>query len=239
MAHRFLRSRQRRLIGASALVLSSWLGAGCAAAGTVLAGAEAAPESSYAYLGMVLPLADGADGAGRFVQRYWVDHLTYAYDGQPGEVEAEAWGGEAALGYTRAQGRAWWAVYGGLAYRDTDLDPDDRSSEARGSHTRLRLQLEGETDLVAGLRLNANASYVFGVDSYWTRLRLFYPLAGGLRVGPELVYQGDDDYQANQVGAVLDGLRLQQASLAVKAGISRLEGQSSTGYVGIELGYDW
>lgn len=239
MAHRFLRSRQRRLIGVWALALSSWLGAGCAAAGTVLAGAEASPESSYAYLGMVLPLAGGGEGAGRFVQRYWVDHLTYAYDGQPGEVEAEAWGGEAALGYTRALGRAWWAVYGGLTYRDTDLDPDDRSSEARGSHTRLRLQLEGEADLVAGLRLNANASYVFGLDAYWTRLRLFHPLTGHLRVGPELVFQGDDDYQANQVGVVLDGLRLEQANLAVKAGVSRLEGQSSTGYVGFELGYDW
>ena len=113
------------------------------------------------------------------------------------------------------------------------------SSEARGSNTNLRLQVEGETDLAADLRLNANASYLFGLDAYWTRLRLFYPLGRGLRIGPEVIRQGDEDYQAGQIGLVLDGLRLEQANLAVKAGVSRLEGEGSTGYVGFELGYDW
>ena len=62
-----------------------------------LGGFEYSGAGSYAYAGVIMPLSKHPTDS-RFVQKHWVDWLTYSYDknGQP--IDAGAAGLEAALG---------------------------------------------------------------------------------------------------------------------------------------------
>ena len=56
-----------------------------------LGGAELSSGNSYAYLGLVAPLTKKDDSGSGFVQRYWADWLTYTYNKNAEEIQAQAW----------------------------------------------------------------------------------------------------------------------------------------------------
>lgn len=200
-----------------------------------LAGVEASPGNSYTYAGLLMPAFGGNLGHG-FVQRYWLDRVTYRYDSNGTTIEAEAPGAEAALGYVSPTAGGSVSGMLGVLYRDTSLSPDDRDSAARGGQWRLKAQGELSQALGDDLNLGLMGSYVFGQRGYWARARLGHALGNGLRAGPELVFQGDPDYQVIQAGAFLSGLRLSPTIEAgLKAGIRDQRDESRRGYAGLEL----
>ncbi len=200
-----------------------------------LAGAEVSPGNSYAYAGVLLPAFGGNLGEG-FVQRYWVDRVTYRYDSNGQTIEAKGPGAEAALGYVTPTTGGSLSGMLGLVYRDTRLSPDDPDSAARGAHWRVKAQGEFNHALTDELDLDLMASYVLGQRGYWSRARLGHALGNGLRAGPELVIQGDPDYRVTQYGAFLTGLRLSSSVQAgVKAGMRDQRDESTRGYLGLEL----
>jgi len=200
-----------------------------------LAGSELSPDNSYSYAGLLLPAFGGNLGDG-FIQRYWVDRLTYRYDSAGRRIDAESLGAEAALGYVTPTANGSLSGMLGVLYRNTDLSPDDPDSAARGSKWRIKAQGESTQRLAGELELGLMASYVFGQKAYWSRARLGYPLGDGLRAGPELSLQGDPDYRVTQYGAFLSGLRLGTGIQAgLKAGIRDPRDEGSQAYVGLEL----
>lgn len=200
-----------------------------------LAGAEVSPDSSYVYMGATLPIHGSRLGSG-IVQRYWLDRLTYSYKNNGRNIDARAWGAEGALGYQGNPSWGWWGTYFGLLYRDTRLSPDDLGSTSRGGKIRGRFQLEGERDLNDAWRVNGNASYVFGQDSYWIRGRVLYKVNGRISTGLEMITQGDPDYNAAQLGWVVLGLSAgPNVDLGLKIGAKRTKGEAAQGYLGIEL----
>ena len=74
-----------------------------------LSGAEASRADYYTYLGVIVPGPYRENGKG-FFQRYWLDRFGYEYLGAPGKVEADVWGGEAALGYGSPTRDGWWSM---------------------------------------------------------------------------------------------------------------------------------
>lgn len=202
----------------------------------VLTGFEVSRDSQYAYLGLALPLPGQRLGQG-LVQRYWLDYLSYRYEKTPlQDVDAEVVGGEAALGYQDSHAGGWWGAYLGARYADTRLDPDDPGNDGRGKRWYAKLQLDGETELGAGWRINGIVSHLINRDTYWARLRVQTTLAEGWHVGPELVAQGDTDYRAYKLGAFFGNIRLgADSALTLKAGVSKPEDDAASAYAGAEF----
>jgi hypothetical protein len=203
----------------------------------LISGAEGGGGSAYnyyVYTGLVAPILGNNLGNG-FVQRYWVDVLGYKYEANT-QIDANAVGLEAALGYQKAFSRGWGALYLGGRYANTWLSPYDPGNRNGGGHVWLKVQAEGETDLSQTWKVNGIASYIFSVSDYWVRGRLLYRLNNGLYTGPEAITQGDPSYKAWQFGWVLNGFEpFPKAKLGIKAGVRITEKVGPDGYVGIEL----
>ena len=201
-----------------------------------LAGGEAGNGSYYTYAGVVLP-GPGREAGRGLLQRYWIDVFGYEYNGEPGLVKASAYGAEAALGYGRSFTGGWASTYLGLRYTNTDLSPDDPSAEARGSQIGVKLDIQGEYEILPGWRGNAIASYTTTQHAYWSRVRLMRALTGRQALGGEVVAGGNDESQATSFGLVFS---FQPASApwsaSLKAGY-RHEDDDDGAYGGIELGY--
>jgi len=199
-----------------------------------LGGFEYSGAGSYAYAGVIMPLAQQPSDS-RFVQKYWLDWLTYNYDKDSQQIDATAAGLEASLGYQVAGKQGWAGLYIGGVVRNTDLSPDDPSNGARGTKLRLKLQADGELT-PQHWRLAGIAAYIAGQNAYWLRARALYDLKGNFWTGPELIYQGDPTYRRTQLGWAIEGFKLGAGvTLGIKAGASKNEGESTRAYVGLEM----
>jgi hypothetical protein len=219
------------VLAASLLSLSVW-----AQENVVLTGLEASRDQQYAYLGAVLPLSGSQLGQG-WVQRYWLDYNAYRYEKLPLQyIDTQVTAVEAALGYQQSSAHSWWGVYLGARYADTRFEPDDPDNADGGKQWRAKLQLEGETELGAGWRINGIASHLLGDANYWARLRLQTTLANQWHIGPEVIVQGDANYSAYRVGAFLGNIKLGETSaLTLKAGVSQSDADPASMYLGAEF----
>jgi hypothetical protein len=203
----------------------------------LIGGAEGGGGSAYnyyAYTGLIAPLL-GSDLGNGFVQRYWVDVLGYRYEANS-QVDANALGVEAALGYQKKFPSGWGALYFGGRYANTWLSPYDPGNRNGGGHVWAKVQAEAETDLTQSWKVNGIASYIFLASDYWVRGRLMHRLNNGLYTGPEAIIQGDPSYKAWQFGWVLTGFEpFPKSNLGVKAGVRITERVGPDGYVGVEL----
>lgn len=201
-----------------------------------LAGGEAGNGAYYTYAGVVLP-GPGREAGRGLLQRYWIDVFGYDYTSGSGVIEASAYGAEAALGYGASFTGGWASSYLGLRYTNTDLSPDDPSAEARGGQVGVKLDIQGDYEILPGWRGNAIASYTSTQRAYWSRVRLMRALSGKQALGGEVVAGGNDESQATSVGLVFSfqpGSAPWSASL--KAGY-RHDDDDDGAYGGIELGY--
>ncbi len=219
----------------SALTASLWSASACAQESVVLTGLEASRDQQYAYLGAVLPVPGSRLGLG-WVQRYWLDYNAYRYEKLPLQyIDTQVTAVEAALGYQQSSASSWWGAYLGARYADTRFEPNDPDNDDGGKQWRAKLQLEGETELGAGWRVNGIASHLLGDANYWARLRLQTTLANQLQIGPEVIVQGDSYYSAYRLGAFLGNIKLGATSaLTLKAGVSQSEADPASLYLGAE-----
>ena len=171
-----------------------------------------------------------------FFQRYWVDRFGYEYDGAPGRVEADVWGGEAALGYVTPTHSGWWSGSVGLRYTDTSLSPDDPDASARGSQASAKFQLETDQEIAPKWRLAAIGSYTIKQNQYWGRLRATRRVSPQWSIAGEAVANGNDETDSIATGLVAIW---QPAStrwtIGVKSGYRHEDAQDGV-YAGIELG---
>ena len=202
----------------------------------LLAGGESADDAYYSYLGLIVTARADENGRG-FLQRYWLDHFGYEYDGGPGRIDARAHGGEAAIGYGGSSSRGWANVTIGLRFTDTELAPDDPAAKAHGSQTGVRLQLQGEREFAPAWRVGAIASLTSQQGEYWGRVRLTHGQTPAVSLGAELIAGGNDESESTAAGLLLI---LKPAashwSVGFRAGARRQDGDEGA-YAGIELGY--
>lgn len=62
----------------------------------------------------------------------------------------------------------------------------------RGSQSWSRAQLDVDARLTANVHGCGIVADTFGLDGYWSRLSVMHDL-GGIKVGPEVILQGDRD----------------------------------------------
>ena len=208
---------------------------GRAAEKILLTGVETISDSSsYVYVGTVIPLPDNTLAHGLAIH-LWADFLKYAYDSGATEINAKANSVSAAIAYHDSGSNYWWNAKIGMTQNDTRLTPDDLSNQSRGKQSALKLQLGGEHRFSSTIKVTGIADYVPDREAYWTRLRLLGKIDGQKYHGPEIIFQGDPSYDAQQLGWVITGIAIQEHSLlGAKAGV-RKGGDSTSGYIGVEL----
>lgn len=204
----------------------------------IVGGVEMSEDNaSYALIGAITPLPGSTFGNG-YVARIFASRLTYSYKATR-RIEAESYGSELSVGFQNSGEHGWWGIYAGPGYRYTDLSPNDPSSEANGSLATVKLQAEGERYLSQDIKANINTSFeAFATNGYWTRARLLWRYQGDIFIGPEAIYQGDDDYDAWSAGAGIFGIPVfDTTNLGFKAGVHRTDGFDLAPYGGIEFGF--
>ena len=200
-----------------------------------LSGGEAADGSYYTYLGLIVPGPGWRQGKG-FFQRYWVDRFGYQYDGAVGRVDADVWGGEAALGYVTPTKAGWWSASAGLRYTDTSLTPDDAFASARGSQASAKFQLEADQAVATNWRLGAIGSYTLKQNQYWGRLRLTRQLTSAWSLAGEAIANGNDEIDSIATGLALIWHPATSGwTLGLKSGFRHDDDRDGM-YGGIELG---
>ena len=202
----------------------------------LLGGTQWSPNSTYSYLGAILPLAPGTLGQG-FFQRYWVDYLTYHYSGPSalGIIQATSPGVQVALGYQWSGTGYYAALSLGGGYRYVHLNPYDATATIKGNIWSLIPEFEAGYDFTPYLQGNLIASYAFGPRQYWGRLRLGWRPDRLFRVGPEVILQGNPDYDAQQAGLFVGTDLGGGWGMEVDGGVQFSRNLARTGYAGLAL----
>jgi hypothetical protein len=185
--------------------------------------------------GVIMPFWGNNHLGQGWVQRYWLDTFSYTYDAGGRDIDADVFGAEAMVGYQASRPGLSGAVYFGVRYSHAHLSPDDPNGALRGDQFWPKAQVEGEAQLSPSWRANGIIAYTMILDGYWTRLRLLYGLSGSKFIGPEIVVQGDPNYNAQKLGVAFGGLEIaSKVFLTLKAGY-RFQSHADSPYVGAEL----
>lgn len=217
------------------LLLAAALGFVCLAAraepykGVLFAGGSVSEDVS-AYAGAVIALPGASLGRG-FAVKTAVNGGHYDYEGGPGVIDADYYGGVLAL-VRQWSGRWGWAnLSAGAAFTQTDLSPDDPANERAGSRFDAALASDGALYLDEDWRFGWYAEGGARNESYLARVETTRAVkAGRWRFGLEGVIQGDPTYRTESAGAVA-GVRLGEGvELRLSAGASFQKDQDTEPY---------
>ncbi|MBI5026965.1 MAG: cellulose biosynthesis protein BcsS [Nitrospirae bacterium] len=213
-----------------------------AASYSVLAGGEADTESQeYLYTGIIVeePLRQNLSIMGKL----WVDYLTYKFERDSEIIRARAPAFQPAIG-VKFSGQDWSTTFwAGWEHRNTKIKPFREDVEVRGTTDSLVLQAELDRWIKAMTNLNFIISYSTENSYIWSRGRLkqelsSYPLGRDLplRVGLEVIGQGNKDYSAFQVGPLVEIYSpSKKVSFLIHGGYKNSSSIPSSAYGGIEL----
>ena len=198
-----------------------------------LAGGQYGANSSYAYLGSVLPLPGNSLGHG-FAARVWSDYLTYNYHSGGQKIDASAWGAELAGMYQFSGAWGWSDLSAGAHYRDTTLSPDDPANRARGGQVFLTLQADGAYNIDQDWRLRGIATYISTVNGYFLQPMIERAVSSTVRVGIDATFQGDRTYRQVYAGANASISLSDSRIIALRAGTMTSGGASGL-YAGLSF----
>ncbi len=201
-----------------------------------LTGAEVARNANYVYLGGISPINQQKMQAGP-AYRLWFDQTRYQYDANGATHKATAYGIEGGIGSLfNASAALSGSAFVSLVYRNTVLSPDDQTNAARGAHTSVKVQADFNYRFAEQWMSSLNTSYIALNHAYWGRLRVMRDSSPPIATGLEYIKQGDETYAIDQFGVVVTGLQAASVGVTLKAGARQVWGESSSPYVGIELG---
>jgi hypothetical protein len=200
----------------------------------LLYGTELAEESSYIYLGTILPWQYNQD---TYFLRLWSDAQLYNYQagGQTIDVNSKNLQLSAGKQFLYRQGSV--NIYLGLTRNTTDLEPGDPGNDSAGTHTQGLLSLDGEYNSSScDHKIIYGASYLLDQQAYWWRVRAICWNHKGTAAGFELVNHGDKNYNHIQLGGVLHNMAISDnTDYTVKAGLTHTQDNNAFPYIGIEF----
>ncbi len=200
---------------------------------SLLGGSEADTKGqSYSYVGFIGEKSLSSDTS--LLGKLWVDYLVYKFRQDSENIRAQAPAFQLAGGLKRAYNGWSISLWTGWERRDTNLSPDRKDVKVRGVKDGLVLQFELDGWFENETNVNFITSYSSSTSYLWARGRIkkgvFYK---GLRLGLEVIGQGNKDYRAVQSGALME-ISTGSYSVGVKGGYKN----SSKGdgfYTGVEV----
>jgi hypothetical protein len=178
-----------------------------------------------------------------YTGKFFLSYLQYEFDSEGRTIEAEAPGVKLQAGVKYSDARTYLVLTAGLDYRDTDLSPDDRSVEVRGSQTGFVVEAVYGRELTEKIGMELIGSYSTLGDTFWGRGRVKHlieslsdPASRKVLAGMEVVGQGSEDYAAFSLGGLLELRSIRKhSSVLAAAGWSNNDGIPDSAYVRLEF----
>ena len=171
------------------------------------------------------------------------NYLHYEYDSGSNSISARAPGAKFQVGPKYFTEGRYLILTAGLDYRNTTLNRSDPKSRTKGAKTGGTVEAIYSQDLVAGLTTDLIFNYSSIGNFSWGRGRLKHltlatPGTQKLFFGIEGIGQGNTDYTAQQVGAMVELQRLkEQLSIVLSGGYKHSSSFANAGYFGLEIYY--
>jgi len=189
-------------------------------------------------------------GLGQSINDHWTftekligNYLHYEYDSGSNNIRAKAPGVRFQVGPKYFSEGRYFILTAGLDYRNTTLSRNDPSSKTKGAKTGGTVEAIYSQDLVERLTTDLIVNYSSIGNFTWGRGRFKYltfatPGTQKLFFGIEGIGQGNSDYKAQQVGAMVELQRVkEQFSIVLSGGYKHSSTFSNTGYFGLEVYY--
>lgn len=195
--------------------------------------------NGFGYIGGALerPL----DGAKALTLKFMASYLYYDYDSDGRVIDARAPGVKLQAGMKFFWPGTFFAVTGGVGFRDTDLDPDDPTSEVKGGKVGAVFDAHLIKDLSEKSVISLLGSYSTTGDTIWGRgryKRLVKRLGDNRKIylGVEGIGAGNSDYTEYKVGGLAE-LQMVRERLSVlfAAGFRHATGVDDSAYFGLEF----
>lgn len=195
----------------------------------------------FSYLGVDITqkFTQNLSLAGRITPNY----LTYRYRDGNHLIRAKSIGMYTVVGLKYSLNQTTLGIFGGAEYRNTDLNPDVRTAEVRGSTWAGLIQGEFDTWLASRTNINLSASFS-GTDSFfYERGRIKRQISNyefkkpnTINLGIEQFYGRNPDFRMAGGGLLLEVYHIpKKLSLALKGGYKHDSTFGSGGYGGLEL----
>jgi len=204
-----------------------------------LGGTQMGAYSNFSYLGYLHPL-QGRLGEGWYLIGL-VNYLQYRYNsGSPTTtVRTRAPGLHLGLGYAGGGHTLQWSLSAAVGYANflasPKVIPNAAAPAPQGGVWTFQPQLQWHLNLNSQFALAGIDNYTFGQKSYWTEWKGEWKAAPALRIGPEGVLQGGQNYQIHQVGLSASLGPFSGWQLGLAAGVSYQSGLPDSGYGGLSF----
>lgn len=194
----------------------------------LLAGGGFAFRSFSQYTGAILPLkaSDGAFSQDGPLLRLWQKSFAFSYTtnlspGGPANARIDAVGGSftGEIGYQKKLSQGQVAGYVGLTYRHFGLSPNDPGADLNKDPIGIPVTFDGTWPVFDKVSVSTNLSYTVFHKDYWAQMKLGYHVSSTLKLGPEIVLQGGEEYRYVRFGGFISGIKLDKVNLGLNFGL--------------------
>lgn len=214
-------------------------------AGDFFLGGNAREDAWYTYGGVNYAF-NGDKSASGFITQAMVGYGEYEYDTLLGGVDGEVSEFDFGLGYQWALPGYRVSLLAALNLVDHNLsgNPVDLANNSvNGDEAGFKPKLDIWNTDASSFLYGGTFTYSTAYDSYWNRV-LFAAHVGEVYVGPEAIFQGNEEYEEVRAGLALAGLKLGCADLGASVGYSWADPDQGTDeqdgiYAGLHLNFDF
>ena len=202
----------------------------------VFSGTEGSSNSSYGYLGTVMPMEGETLGRGWY-RKVVFSTIRYRFSstqrGPSEDIHGTVHGIEGGVGHAWQFGPRSLDVSATVGYRNIRLSPFEPRDEKTGSVVTLNPQLMAYTPLVGGFDADLIANYALGLGSSFARLRAGFRPAERWRTGIETKRLSGDNYETRAAGVFIAIPLSSKFTLDFTAGKEKPRDEPSVSYGGI------
>jgi hypothetical protein len=193
---------------------------GCSA-GDIFMGANAREDAWYTYAGGNYSI-NGNNSTNGFIVHGLIGYGEYEYDTLLGGVDGELTELDLGIGYQWFISGHRVSLIGALNLVEHDLAGnfvDLADNSVNGDEEGFKPKLDIWNTDASNFLYGGTLTYSTAFDSYWSRV-VFTKNLGSLFLGPELIVQGNEEYEEVRVGLALLGVKLGMFDLGASVGYS-------------------
>lgn len=198
----------------------------------VVFGGVTVGEAPGGFLGVNVALPGAELGRGPAV-RAVLTRSDYEYDSGPTRIDGRSQSVTLQAVYQFSGSWGFANLAAGGVYQDTRLRPDDPGNPNRGDEWDGVVSVDGLAN-AGQWRLGGFASYRIGLEEHYVQLEASRFVAGTLRLGAEVVDQGDPNYERRLYGGLLVVDPAPKWQVRLSGGALRQEGQNG-GYATLSV----
>jgi hypothetical protein len=192
-----------------------------ASAGDFFLGANVREDAWYSYVGADYALNGDKETSG-FITQAFVGYGEYSYDTLLGGVDGEVSEVDLGVGYQWVLPSYRVSLLAAVNFVDHDLtgNPIDLANNSvNGDEVGFKPKLDIWNRDTSSFIYGGTFTYSTAYDTYWNRA-MFATRVGSVYLGPEVIVQGNEEYEEVRAGLALTGLQLGIVNLGGSVGYS-------------------